>query len=276
MHEKNDSFLTGFSSPIEGGGSHSLYGPPPWHFEGYVASVSLRVDDPRLEELVPAPLRIASEQNVRLTVLDFVCDCGHGETFTQLYPDLAKQSEGVVGIEVEHEGELGYWPPLLWCTSDSEMAIGREMYGWAQRLGSVSLTRKPHKGWQKGDVVTGLVSRGNRAVFEFNIDLVGGPDSSEKSNKPKMMDTHIGNLPVFTQTALADPMQPGVVERRLVVNNIEDVRIGDVWRGSARINVSAPEIDFLNSATVIEGRWHPLSWTKPYPLELVKSTNEPA
>lgn len=271
LESKSGGAWRGFSAPLGADGRFALYGPPPWKFEGYAASVSLRLD---LRGLVPPPLEVAEDPVVRLTVLDFVCDCGHGESFAQMHPDLAQQTEAVVGIAVTLDGEPGYWPALLWCSSDAEMAVGREMYGWAQRRGSVSLTREPRRGWRDGDVATALVRRGDRAVFAFTVSLRGTVGDGPASSDPATMTSHIGRLPIFTQTALADPMHPGMVERRMVATDIENVKSGPVWHGPAELDISSPELAFLRGAEVVEGRWHRQSWTKPYAARVVSTVAE--
>ena len=266
----------GFSAPLAAGGRFSLYGPPPWHFEGYSASVSLRVSADAVRGLVPPQLSVSDDPVVRLSVFEFVCDCGRGRAFVQKHPDLAQQSEAVVGITVTHDGQPAYWPALLWCSSDAEMAVGREMYGWAQRLGSVALTRMPRRGWRDGDVVTALVRRGHRAVFAFSIALAGELEAPPAVADSATMASHLGRLPIYTQTAIADPMRAGVVERRLVATDIEDVKTGPVWHGPAQLDVGAPELAFLSGAEVIEGRWHRASWTKPYASRVVGANEGPA
>jgi len=45
--------------------------------------------------------------------------------------------------------------------------------------------------------------------------------------------------------------------------------VGDMWSGPATVNIAAPELDFLADAEVIGGRWHEISWVKPYPDKIV-------
>jgi len=265
----------GFSAPLGPSGAHALYGPPPWEFEGTCVNVSLRVGAAMLAPLVPEPLQVAPDPVVRISVFDFVCDCGLGQGFVQHRPDLAQQAEAVIGIGVVYAGKPGYWPSLLWCTSDAEMAVGREMYGWPQRLGSVSLTRRPLRGWEAGDRATGLVSRGDRAVLSVAVTLERTGQGTMTGDSGSL-DSHIGRMPIFTQTTLADPMRPGLIERRLVGIDIANVRVEEVWRGSAAVELVAPETAFLRDATVIEGRWLKMRWTKPYAQNLIAESSAPA
>jgi hypothetical protein len=60
---------------------------------------------------------------------------------------------------VESDDAVGQYCAYLLCTTDAELAVGREFYGWAQKFGAMSLTRRPLAGCQSSDIVTGLVTR---------------------------------------------------------------------------------------------------------------------
>jgi hypothetical protein len=58
---------------------------------------------------------------------------------------------------------------------------------------------------------------------------------------------------------------------------MDDVQVSSLWSGAGRINVQAPELAFLKDSRVIGGRWHELSWRKPWPNRLVgESTAQPS
>ncbi len=257
----------GFTAPMAAGGAHALYGPPPWKFEGWSTSAVLRFDPARAAELVPEPLKLVGEPVCRLSLHDIICDYGFGRAFTQENPDQVNFHEAIVGLLVEHDGLRGQWCPYSWCSTDAEFAVGREYYGWPQKLGQASLTRRPLKGWQLGDTVTALVTRGRRAVFDISVKLERQGDI-EVSGKPLFPDqSQAGNY--FTETSLPLPGQPAQVVRRMVATQMQDLWVDDMWSGSASVNVTAPELDFLKDAEVIGGRWHEISWVKPYPDKIV-------
>jgi acetoacetate decarboxylase len=257
----------GYTAPMSPDGAHALYGPPPWRFEGYSASVLFEVDAGAMRALVPEPLALVGPPTCRLSVHDIICDYGFGKEFAQRNPDQAHYHEAIVGFLTEHHGVLGQWCPYSWCSSDAEFAGGRELYGWPQKLGSMSLTRRPLAGWQTGDIVTGLVTRGNRAVFDIAVTLEREGDVPQETDASFPDQSQASQY--FTETALPNPMNPGQVERRLLLTAMADMTVGDLWSGSAEVNITAPELAFLRDARILGGRTHEVRWIKPDPTRLI-------
>jgi len=257
----------GFSAPVTAGGKHALYGPPPWRFEGWTSSSVLRFDPAHVADLIPEPLKLVGEPVCRLSLHDIICDYGFGRAFTQENPDQVNFHEAIVGFLVEHDGLRGQWCPYSWCSTDAEFAGGREYYGWPQKMGEMKQTRRPLKGWEVGDTVTSLVTRGRRAVFDMTVKLERQGDI-EAVGQPMFPDqSQAGNY--FTETALPHPDNPPAVIRRMVATQMQDLWVGGMWSGPATVNIVAPELDFLADAEVIGGRWHEISWIKPYPDKIV-------
>ena len=260
------------SAPAAFGGRHALYGPPRWHFEGYAARVVACCDPAILAPYLPAPLQIDDAGIVHLSALDLVSDCGLGPNFVLENPDLSQVKEAVIGVMARHNGEPAYWPLYLWTDNDAEIAVGREMYGWQQRRGEISISRQPFRGWQAGDPVVVRTLRGNRSVFEFRIalDRPVEPAAKTATGEPAgAQDSHIGRLYIFTDATLVHPVS-GSRTRRLVRTGIEDVNISDEWEGTSALRIYAPELEFLRDATLLNGRWHKISWTKPAATDVVR------
>ncbi len=256
--------------PTANGGRYAPYGPPPWYFEGHSASVLLTFDPELVADLIPAPLKLTGSPVCRLSLHDMVCDYGLGERFMQEQPDQAQFGEAVAGFMVECDGITGHWAPFLWCTSDAELTVGRELYGWQQRLGEMCLTRPPlRRAWRAGDSVTGLVSRGRRAVFDIGVSL-----DREADLPPKIDGLDIALDPAatnhhYTETVLVDPVSR-VATRRMVCSSMDDVTVTNLWSGAATFRAHAPELAFLEGAKVLGGRWHELSWRKPWANRLIR------
>lgn len=258
----------GFSAPMSPAGAHALYGPPPWHFEGWSVSVLFEFDPDAVKDLIPEPLSLWGDPICRLSVHDIICDYGFGKEFTQRNPDQAHFHEAIVGFMTEYDGIVGQWCPYSWCSTDAEFAVGREFYGWPQKLGAMSLTRRPLAGWSAGDIVTGLVSRGNRAVYDLSVTLERKGDL-KKSDNLSQFPTQSRASTYFTETALPDPGAQNRVERRLVCTSMKDAKVADLWSGPAEANITAPELSFLRGAEPLGGRWHETSWIKPYPERVI-------
>lgn len=278
----------GFSAPLSANGEHQLYGPPPWRFEGYASAVRLQCQRADVAAMVPDPLIVPDDPIVELGIFDCVCDYGMGEEFVQRNPDLTHFREGFARHIIQYDGNIGYWHPYIWCDSDAEIAIGRELYGWPHKLGSISLTHRPFRGWRAGDIVTGLLARQCRAVMEIEIALqrpasladigLAQPPAATRAagSAPGQTGSDVRWGSSYTQVALPEPIRAGQVRRRLVRNQMQFVEITDIWGGVASFKVHAPELQYLRNARSLGGRWHTIAWTKPYPVELIADSIEAA
>ncbi|MBM3505425.1 MAG: hypothetical protein FJX65_16330 [Alphaproteobacteria bacterium] len=259
----------GFSQPLAGGGHFSTYGPPPWTFEGFSASIFLVFDPAQVADLIPPPLKLAGDPVCRLSLHDIVCDYGFGERFAQENPDQAHFHEAVLGFLVETDGTLGQWCPFLWCNTEAEFAVGRELYGWQQHLGELSMTRRPRRGWRAGDRVAGLVTRGRRSVFDFVIDLERAGDVPATVEGFRVFPDQANANNFFAEVVLPHPVDR-VLVRRLTLSSMIDMTVSGLWSGPAVAQVHAPELRFLQGARVLGGRWHEVAWKKPWPRRIVR------
>ncbi len=156
---------------------------------------------------------------------------------------------------MEHAGIGGHYCAFIWCDGDAEIAVGREMYGWPQVTGQMWLTRPPHgRSWRAGDEIASLVSRAGRPVLEILATL----------ERPGDLDL---GLPLFqdfyTMTVLPSPERPEA-ERRITCTRMLDVQLDEPWSGRANIRFHAPELAWLEHATVLGARTNRIAWTKPY------------
>lgn len=246
----------GFAAPLDPHGRASLYGPPPWQFMGRVITVYLRADPQWIRAQVPAPLEPIDLPIVRVSVYENSCDYGLGEAFIARHPEESTFHEGSVALYARHEGVAGHYSPFIWCDNDAEIAVGREMYGWPQRLAQFAITRPPHRrSWRAGDVAVGRVSRYGRQLYDLEMTVERAGD----------VDVGVpGFQHFFTMTVLPGPEAGAGVSRTLVCTAMQDVRIDDVWSGRARAHFHAPELVALNDAQPIAARLHDVAWVKPY------------
>ncbi len=246
----------GFAAPLDPHGRASLYGPPPWHFMGRVITVFVQADPDWIRMHVPAPLKPVAAPIVRVSVYEISCDYGLGEAFIARHPEESTFHEGSVALYVEHEDVAGHYSPYIWCDNDAEIAVGREMYGWPQRLAQFAITRPPHRrSWRAGDVAVGRVSRYGRQLYDLEMTVARAGD----------VDVGVpGFRHFYTMTVLPSPEAGGGVTRTLVCTAMHDVRIDDVWSGSAQVHFHAPELAGLAGAKPIAARLHDVAWVKPY------------
>jgi len=253
----------GFVAPIDPSGQGALYGPPPWRFAGRSLTVIARCDAAAVRALLPAPLEPWGEPLVRFSVHSLACDLGHGWDWAQAHPEASQFHESVVGIAASHGGTIGYWDPFLWTDGDAELAVGREMYGWPQRLGTLALTAPhPQRGWTPGDRCTGLVARLGRPVLEAGLRIAAsGPLAVPQP-------PFVG---FFVERALPDPAEE-CVRRELFLARMRDVAPGDAFHGPATLALHAPELAPLAPREVLGGQVNTISWTKGGAELLARST----
>lgn len=252
-----------FAAPHDPTGAASLYGPPPWRFVGRSLTVLAQCPREAVASLVPEPLMPAGDPIVRFSVHALQCDLGFGWAFAQDHPERSQFHEAVVGIAVRHGDAFGYWDPFLWCDSDAELAVGREMYGWPQRLGTIALTHPhPRHGWRIGESGTGLVSRLGRPVFEARVTIERQGDLT--TTTPPFSE-------FFTERILPDPVT-GTATRELFVSRMEDTQVDGVWSGTATLALHAPELQPLAPFTVLGGRLNTVSWTKNHARLVARRT----
>lgn len=243
----------GFVAARDPTGLGTLYGPPPWRFAGHSLTVIARCDAAVVRALLPAPLLPWGEPLVRFSVHRLICDLGHGWTWAQAHPEASQLHECVVGIAAQHDGVIGYWDPFLWTDSDAELAVGREMYGWPQRLGTLALTAPhPQRGWSIGDRSAGLVSRLGRGVLELQLSIAAA------GGLPAPAPPFVG---FFVERMLPDPATARVTSE-LFLAEMREVTIADPWHGSATLTLHAPELALLAPSEILGGQVNTVSWIK--------------
>ncbi len=245
--------LAGFAAPLDPSGTASLYGPPPWHFRGRSVTVLARCDPDAVAALLPKPLEPADDGLVRFTVHDLLCDIGLGMDRAVRNPERCTLREAVVAVAARHGDRAGYYDPFLWCDSDAEIAVGREMFGWPQVRAEIWLTPPdPIHGPAAGDVLAAKVSRLGRPVFEMELTLERAGDFTPE-------------IPAFatfyTMRVLPDPTG-GPTVREVYASEMSDVEVHAPWTGNARLLVHAPELTALMPGNAIAGRANAIAWTK--------------
>jgi acetoacetate decarboxylase len=243
----------GFSAPLDPSGEAALYGPPPWRFRGRSMTVVVQCDPQAVAALTPPPLTPIPGAPVRFTVHDLVCDIGLGPDFAACNPERTQVREAVVAIAATHQGRAGFYDPFLWCDSDAEIAVGREMFGWPQKAADIWMTPPdPIHGLRQGDRLTAKVARLGRPVFEIAIDLDGPGDLP-------------GSVPAFTtfytMRVLPDPAG-GPTTAQVYTSDMEEIAVHAPFAGQGLLSVHAPELAALRPAATGPARANAIAWTK--------------
>jgi len=190
---------------------------------------------------------------VRFTVHDLLCDIGLGVDYAVRHPDRCIVREAVVAVAACHDGKAGYYDPFLYCDSDAEIAVGREMFGWPQVAAEMWLTPPdPFDGIKAGDVLAAKVSRLGRPVFELEIAVERAGDFPE-------------DVPAFatfyTMRVLPDPTG-GPTVREVYASEMSSVDVRAPWTGAGMLRVHAPELVNLQPKEAIAARANAIAWTK--------------
>lgn len=245
--------MKGYVAPHDPTGDASLYGAPPWQFAGRSITVLARCDPAGVAALTPQPLRPWGEPVVRFSVHQLMCDLGRGWAWAQRHPEQACFRESVVGLAAEHDDRVGFWDPFLWTDSDAELAVGRELYGWPQRLGRIDMT-PPHPihGWRQGDMAAGIVSRLGRPVLELSVRV--DRDGPLELAQPAFEG-------FFLQRTVPDPAD-GSRLQEIFFARMSEVTITGIRSGRATLALQAAELRLLGTPEVLGGQVHAVSWIK--------------
>ena len=243
----------GYVAPLDASGGASLYGPPPWRFFGRSLTVIAACDPAAVAALVPPPLVPLNGGLVRFSVHELVCDLGLGSDFAQTRPERSHMHEAVIGLAVTDGRRDGFFDPFLWCDSDAEIAVGREMFGWPQVHASLVLSRPdPAKGWQAGDRIVGRVSRAHARVMDLAMTV----------EAPGDWPVQVPSFSIFyTERLLPDPVS-GAVRRELLASRMEDVSVGGIMAGRGEVALHADELRPLGPGRVVAARTNTVAWTK--------------
>jgi acetoacetate decarboxylase len=228
-------------------------------------TVFARCSSDGIAALTPSPLRPWHHPIVRFTVNDLTCDLGFGWEWAQANPARSCFREAVIGLAAEHDGHIGFWDPFLWTDSDAEFAVGREMYGWPQRLGNIVVTQAHTlRGWQAGDVAAAEVSRLGAMAFAIAIRL----ERQGRSDAPQPPFEGF-----FLERILPDPTD-GSRLREMFFAQMTNVAMADFHSGVGTLALHAPELAAFGTPEVIGGHLHAIGWTKNRAVRLASERLE--
>lgn len=242
----------GIAAPLNPGAGNAFYGPPPWQFAGRSLTVIARTTQECVAALLPPELEPVDEPLIRFSAHWLQCDLGLGWDFVAAHPERAQMHEAVIGVAASHAGTPGFFDPYLWCDSDAEIAVGREMYGWPQRYGSIAVSLPhPVHGIRRGDRLTGRVVQHGTPAFDLSVSME--------------REAPLGIGPAFvrfyTERILPDPDR-GISVRDVFASDMRDVVVGNCWSGAATLNLAAPELAGIVVEDVVGGQANHVAWIK--------------
>jgi acetoacetate decarboxylase len=150
--DKKTIFETAFGMPLVA----PAFNKPPLHFfRREILNITYKTDINILRKLVPEPLEII-EPLVKFQVIKMPDVPGCGTFF---------ESEQL--IQVHHKGEMGYFMHLLLVPNMAALAFGREILGYAKKIGYPELRLD-------GDTLVGTIKYGTERIamatmgYKFN------------------------------------------------------------------------------------------------------------
>lgn len=238
------------------------FGVGPWHFEGETLTVFVETEPSVLAPFIPQPLRPAGPPVFRLTVHALRSDCGNGADWAARNPVRSQFHEAVVAFSAEMDGVAGNWDPFMWTEAEAQLSVGREMYGFSMRLGSVAMTRRPAlNGWAAGNIATASASQDGESVFSIGMQF-------ERTGVEASPPPVVSLASFYTRRTLPRAEDPACSDIAFYRTTMQDLRLGEVWSGSGEFNIRHPRLQELNRGKVVGARWSSFEMTKP-PAELL-------
>ena len=246
--------MSGFLFPRTPSGRSSLIPPPPWHYSGEMLTIEYRTDPERVAELLPEGAGPASEDPgaVALIWADWQ-SCG--DDFEELLDPVRSQyKECFAVVRCEWRGET--WSRCVFIWVDKDFALVRGYHqGYPKKLGSIWMTRPITVGragprLEPGGRFGATLAAGDRRLARATISL------DEPAPGPGFVNGHAMLHDRWWPTIESDGT--GSMDE-LVTMRGHDGEVGDVWTGSAELEVldsPSDELSLLTPEEVIGGYYH--------------------
>ncbi len=130
-----------------------LYGIPPFEYrDSTMLLVQFQTDAKTLRRLVPAPLTPNRDQNMFVSIGDFMCS------------GIGRYHEAHIFTHASYKRRLVNYSLYLILDNDVAIGAGREIWGFPKKLGRLSMTLRD-------DVVSATVERGGRNLIDVAMQL---------------------------------------------------------------------------------------------------------
>ena len=235
------SDLKGFSYPLTPGGTSSVVGDLPWHFATEFLNIVYRTDPEAIAAYLPYPLELgAHADRVCVSFSKWWSLWDNQLDMPFVNPERTWYSETVVWVPCSFQGEQGQMCLHTWVDNDFTLARGHFM-GFPKKLGKTYKTdynamnpKMDPPG--RGSKLRGYVIAHGERLMEGTLTV---EEQIEATDLPAPMGLPVYNIRHFPSIEKGAP--PSVLE--LVRLDFEDVQYGDVWRGSATIDLFPSEIE---------------------------------
>lgn len=224
--------LKGYTLPRTPRGTSSLSLAPPWHYVGNALAVEFDTDPDAAHAFLPQGLDLASARCAAYFA-DWQYASDAGEEY--LDPIRSQYRETIVLLSALFEGTPVSYCPFIWVDQDVSLMRGL-VQGWPKQIGSTWVTRTydlPSKAAPvlgPGGKFGATLSVKDRRLLEARITLRERTDALPSPNFARAV-----NARYFPELAAGKHDVPAVHE--LVQLKSRDVRIGDIWKGEATLQM---------------------------------------
>ena len=257
---KSERFpLRGYALPLTPKGQASIIERPPWHYGGEVMQLLFRTTMARARELIPPPLEMGPEPGKGIVwFAEWVSVSESNPDLAFINPARAVYRECLVMIQCSYKGEPGYIVPYIWVDTDFSLMRGF-VQGVPKKLARIYCTKlsdlNPKIGGKRvGAKMKGICEAHGGRIVEGSLVFARQAAPSELPPVRFYLMRHFPNI--------EDPSKPAVHE--LAVSESSDVRVADIWAGSAEIKFfesEAEEIATLAPVKTLGGFFHSMGLT---------------
>jgi acetoacetate decarboxylase len=202
-----------------------LYGRPPFEYrEAKQMTVVFQTDPDVLRELVPAPLVPNEDAAMLLSSSEFLCTA------------FGRYREAHLLTHATFEGRLVNFSIYLILDSDVATGAGREIWGFAKKMGRLSLD-------MKDDVVSTTVERGGCEIIKAAVHLAELGTEEDLGGTPEWITRRF--IPNVSLSAPPDIDQ-------LTSTTLTNVVTNDVYKGAATLSFGSSPADRLEEIPIKE------------------------
>lgn len=255
----NNFQLRGYSLPLTPKGHSSIVEPPPWYYGGEVMELIFRTKGEKARELIPPPLAIGPEPGKGIVwFVEWVSVSESNPELAFINPERSVYQECLVMIQCSYKGEPGYIVPYIWVDNDFTLMRGF-IQGFPKKLSRIYRSRFSELnmkvgGKRAGAKIKGICEAHGERLVEGSLVLTQLADTSELPPIKFYLMRHFPSI--------EDPSKPAVHE--LVLSEITDFRVADVWAGSADVvffESKSEEISDLVPVEMLGGFYYAIGLT---------------
>ncbi|AEB95296.1 acetoacetate decarboxylase family protein [Metallosphaera cuprina] len=231
-----------FTMPITRSGNSQTVFPPPWYYGVTYVAAHVRFDG--ADRILPPFFNTDGEGWVYIA--EFVSTAERNWDYMYLEPDLVQYMEGAIGLKVEYNGGNYMYFPFMWVDKDWALVRGW-LDGYPKKLALIRMTKlhplmPKYNAPQPGLKMGGYVTRGGGHMIRLRLELEDRSESLPLKNFGPPINVR--------RFASRGENEEDVYE--IVSRQRDESRYGEIWKGSAEVDIGGYVNDELNSLSLRE------------------------